>query len=200
MSRSTCLRTQDQSSSVSTISNSQHASHAGAPRILSDDGNTQNEQQSPRPDALTVLRSFLSPHNMHSPTPQTHTANTLKSLYTTVKARSQLAQLGPERIGTLISLLGTLSLPQPRRPCVFANSFASHMEGQHQRNHWVFILMVFRDKRKLDNRLSHSDRYWAMCAELSFVHESSEGDGQNGKRLTRGLVYFSDQKSCSFIS
>jgi hypothetical protein len=123
---------------------------------------------------LTILRAFLSDSNIHSPAPQMHTANALKSLYTSIKAQHLLRKLESNRISRLISLFGSLSLPNSSG--VFKNPLAPRMPPQPHRTYWVFILTLVRDLQHLNNALDHSSRYWAIQAELGRAAELPKND------------------------
>ena len=103
-----------------------------------------------------------------------HTANTLKSLYTSIKAQHLLGKLQADRISRLISLFGSLSVPQSGD--VFRHPLAPKMRIQPHRSHWVFILMLVRDLQRLNKVLDHSSRYWAIQAELGLAHDLAKTD------------------------
>jgi hypothetical protein len=130
------------------------------------------------PAPLTSLRVFLSRSNMVSPVPQKYTVNTLKSLYTTIKAQSQLAQLGSGRISSLIRLLGSLSLSHATEIEPSLN-----MGGKPDGSDWHFVLTVANDKQRLGKRLSNADRYWIMRAELAIAHTAVGGSQQEGEYI-----------------
>ncbi|KAF8071679.1 hypothetical protein FPV67DRAFT_1482283 [Lyophyllum atratum] len=122
-------------------------------------------------DSLETLSNFLSPHNLRSSTPHILSADTLEMLYGSIKALNQLCRLSSKQLTELLSLLGSLSLPQPRNLCIYLNKFVLHMDGEDDHaTHWAFVLEVARDKEKvLGQSLNGTDRYWVMRALLTKV-------------------------------
>jgi|ERR1700722_580879 len=136
-----------------------------------------------RSSCLTLLRIFLSRSNLASSTPHKHTVNTLKSLYTSIKTRSQLAQLGSGRITTLINLLGSLSLSSSKHLCVNDHGSLSNTDCKPLRSYWTFVLMMAKDKERLGKYLSNLDRYWVMRAELANARDSHGESRKEGESL-----------------
>ncbi|KAH7919717.1 hypothetical protein BV22DRAFT_1099124 [Leucogyrophana mollusca] len=156
------------------------------------DGDQANAAQSIASDArdLHILRAFLSPENMFSRCPQLHTANTLRSLYMSVKARNQVAQLSSAMLSSLISLFGSLSL-DPSRPCVYTNSFVSHMRrNAPARGYWLFVVSIAGDKEQSGMMLSPSDRYWLMRAGIATIEgvAKDEPSESNSRLLSQSIV------------
>lgn len=133
--------------------------------------------------SLCTLRDFLSPRNMTSSQPQKHTPNTLRSLYTSVKSRSQLRQLRHDDITTLLSLFGSLSFVghgDNVQDCIYMNKFVSHMAEISPRTYWPFVLQIGRDKERSGYDLNTTDHFWMMRANIAAIstdsHEKQKGE------------------------
>ncbi|RDB25602.1 hypothetical protein Hypma_006449 [Hypsizygus marmoreus] len=124
-------------------------------------------------DSVTTLAKFLSPKNLSSSTPQKLSAETLKALYVSIKTHSQLSRLTSKQLTELLSLMGTLSIPAPRNPCMYFSKHISHIDSGSDTTfitHWPFVLEVANDKeRTLGHALNGTDRYWIMRAQLAKV-------------------------------
>jgi hypothetical protein len=131
--------------------------------------NEISRDPSQKSNSIEILSNFLLSQNMVSPTPQKLTTNTLRSLYKSVKTRSQLPRLSSDQMTALLSLFGSLSLAHPRPPCIYFSKFVSHIEDSSFRTFWPFVLEIARDKVKLGKPLSGIDRYWIMRAQLANV-------------------------------
>ena len=76
-----------------------------------------------------------------------------------------LSDLSSPRFSALISLFGTLSVPDP--PCQFKSPLAQHMDMKQPRTWWGFIFQMVRDKKKVTGVLKKSDLYWLIRARVS---------------------------------
>jgi hypothetical protein len=65
--------------------------------------------------------------------------------------------------------MGSLSLPAPRAPCIYLSKLLPYVTGASSQTHWKFVMEIARDKEKLFNVLSGTDRYWLMRAQLTKV-------------------------------
>ncbi|KAH7915642.1 hypothetical protein BJ138DRAFT_997487 [Hygrophoropsis aurantiaca] len=149
--------------------------------------------RTPDTSSLGKLKAFLSSENLTSSSPQLHTANTIRSLYMSVKARGQIGQLDPAMLTFLISLFGTLS-STPLRPCVYTNSFMLHMEQSPLlRTYWPFLVTVARDKEHCGMSLSSSDQYWLMCAEIAKLRRLTQDvrSELNSQSIAQSLAHAS---------
>lgn len=117
-------------------------------------------------DPLVKLKHILTPS---TPPIALAPARTLKKLYTLAKSRAQLPRLTSKQFTQLLSLMGTLSLPAPRAPCIYFSKLVSHIDESSFQTHWPFVLEVVRDKEELGWKLDGTDRYWMMRAQLAKV-------------------------------
>jgi hypothetical protein len=138
-------------------------------------------------DPLTVLSNFLSSSNLTFPQPDKLPINTLRSLYTSLKRRSQLRHLTSKQLTELLSLMGSLSLPAPRPPCIYLSKLISCVEESLFQTHWPFVLGVARDKEQLGHALSGTDRYWIMRAQLAKVVVAEGEKLRSGKCVSYEL-------------
>jgi hypothetical protein len=76
-----------------------------------------------------------------------------------------LSDLSGPRFSAIISLFGTLSVPDP--PCQFKSPLAQHMDTKQPRTWWGFIFQTVRDKKQVTGVLKESDLYWLMRARVS---------------------------------
>lgn len=117
-------------------------------------------------DPLVKLQHILTPS---TPPITPVSTRTLKKLYTLAKSRAQLSRLTSKQFTQLLSLMGTLSLPAPRAPCIYFSKLVSHIDESSSRTHWPFVLEVVRDKEELGWKLDGTDQYWMMRAQLAKV-------------------------------
>ncbi|KAJ3930836.1 MAG: hypothetical protein NXY57DRAFT_1039679 [Lentinula lateritia] len=93
----------------------------------------------------------------------------LVSLYDSVRVSSQLKSFSATQLSTLISILGSSSLP-PDAPRIRNN----YVDGtSNTSGHWFHVLCVADDKKALGFLLNDGDHYWAMWAWLAL---SRSGD------------------------
>ncbi|THH16095.1 hypothetical protein EW146_g4473 [Bondarzewia mesenterica] len=144
-----------------------------------------------RPFAFDVLHAFLSPHNLTSPAPTVHTANTLRALYLSLPL-DRIAKLSSRRLTDLISLFGTLSAcdgPRSFSPSAHTNAFVVHMDQRSFRPWWNFILHLVRDKNKAGKKLLDLDYYWLLRARLACV-DGIEVDAGEGSKLSKARHFY----------
>ncbi|KAG5720467.1 hypothetical protein E4T56_gene9377 [Termitomyces sp. T112] len=126
--------------------------------------------------AFTALSNFLSCRNATSH-PKKQSLDTLRLLYSSVKTQGQLHLFSPKQLTELISLFGTLSLPDSRNGLIYLSKLASYVtpEGNDEEQ-WDFLIEVARDKQKtLKMKLNGTDGFWLMRALLTKV-VLSEGE------------------------
>jgi hypothetical protein len=126
----------------------------------------------PPPDKtqpIDVLRDFLSPHNVSSCNPQMHTPNTLRSLYRSVKSRSQVSELD---LSSILSFFGSLSVisEDHSKYSQHMHPLAARVDSIKPRTYWPLVQEIARDKERLGNGLSNQDRYWVIRSELDRVN------------------------------
>jgi hypothetical protein len=78
-------------------------------------------------------------------------------------------------LSALIGLFGTLSVDSTSR-CVYISSLLPFVkDGPVTRDYWAFVKEVASLKQQRGMTLAHSDRYWAMRAELASLSPSKDG-------------------------
>jgi hypothetical protein len=132
-------------------------------------------------DPLTVLSKLLSSSNLPSPQP----TDTLRTLYTSIKRRSQLRRLTSKQLTEFLSLIGSLSLPAPRAPCIYLSKLISRIVEPSFQTHWPFVMEISRDKEQLGYALSGTDRYWIMRAQLAKVVVAEGENLRSGECVSR---------------
>ena len=137
-------------------------------------GNTDNT------DPFIILSKFLSPHIC--PQPGKLPANTLRLLYMSLRQSCQLRRLTSKQLTQLLSLMGSLSLPTPRAPCIYISTLISCVAESPFQTHWPFVLSIARDKERLGHALNGTDRYWIMRAQLAKV-VVTEGEDLRSSKL-----------------
>ncbi|KAG6816456.1 hypothetical protein H0H87_005939 [Tephrocybe sp. NHM501043] len=126
--------------------------------------------------AFATISDFLSFKNTTSSTTKP-SLDTLRDLYHSVKVQGQLRLFSPKQFTELISLYGTLSLPDTRDGLIYlsklAPSVAAQKEGKEQ---WDFVIELSRDKQKMFKmKLNGTDGFWLMRALLTKV-DLAEGE------------------------
>lgn len=152
---------------------------------------TSNDPQESGPSnstrAISALREILrsptqAPDPSRKPTP-----NTIRSFYISAKARGQLSQLDSAMLSALIGLFGTLSVDSTSR-CVYISSLLPFVkDGPVTRDYWAFVKEVASLKQQRGMTLAHSDRYWAMRAELASLSPSKDGQPDYTHAFDRSL-------------
>lgn len=142
--------------------------------------------------ALQTMKLILSSDYLHSsalnsiPTPRI-----IRSLYTSMKSRSQLNQLTPLEFSSLINLFGGLSHLSYSQSNSEMYGFGqmrdlirkiAKREGEAKkgsRTYWPFVTLLVSDKQRvMMGRLEVVDRYWAMRAELALLEGGEGAQGQ----------------------
>lgn len=143
----------------------------GCPIVASSLATTNMQGNAHNRDSLMVFKSFLSPPTLLLSERPKLTACTLISLYQSLKAESQLNYLSSKELTELVALLGTLSLPSPRNPCIYLSRLLPLIAGETtSQTYWHAILDIAMDKeRLLRQTLNGTDRYWIMRAQLAQV-------------------------------
>ena len=132
----------------------------------------------PNTSRITTLKAFLSRDNLTSTHPTLHTANTIRSLYLSAEARSQLNDLSARELSVLISLFGSLSLSTPGLPyrSIYAHPFTQAISERHPqgfcRSYWPMVAQLVSAKVSLYRKLGPSDCYHAMRGQLAGVLEA----------------------------
>lgn len=122
--------------------------------------------------SIPILKAFLSCNNIISTQPTLHTANTIRSLYHSAEARSQLGTLSAKEFSALISLFGSLSLSTPGRPyiSIYAHPLttATLEKGsrEYHRSYWPMVARLVSEKFQRAP-LGPSDHYYSMHAQLA---------------------------------
>jgi hypothetical protein len=134
--------------------------------------------------AIRVLRRIFSVSNLSRTTPEVYTVRIIRELYLGAHARAMLGELSGPQFSAIISLFGTLSVPDP--PSQFKSPLAQHIAKGKFRTWWGFIFQMLRDKKRATGVLMDGDLYWLMRAKAS---EASLADldvyaGGDGKLAT----------------
>jgi hypothetical protein len=140
-----------------------------APTVLTDKNTCSPYSVPPyKTQAIDVLRDFLSPRNVSSCNPQMHTPNTLRSLYLSVKSRSQVSELD---LSSILSFFGSLSVisEDHTKYSQHMHPLATRVDSKKTRTYWPLVQEIARDKERLGNGLSNQDRYWVLRSELARV-------------------------------
>ena len=95
------------------------------------------------------------------------TARSLISLYQSAKSQHELVCLSSKRFTELLSLLGTLSLPSPRNPCIYLSKLLPRVEESTFEPCWSTVAEIGLTKERLLKTLNGTDRYWIMRAQLA---------------------------------
>lgn len=130
------------------------------------------------PTSLSELKFVLAPSYSHR-TPNHLSAQKLRSIYLSAKARSQSRELTPSEWSALLSVFGTLSLSSAQQPFrgLFAHPLVHSMSpSSKERTYWPFVVQLAQDKTRFHKALSFSDRYWVMLAKIA---ESDSVEGGN---------------------
>jgi hypothetical protein len=130
---------------------------------------TSQYQAKDNPPSNDLLSRLLSSGNLSSPLPDQLPATSLRPLYIFLKRRSQLHRLTSKQLTELLSLMGSLSVPAPRAPCIYLSKLTSCVTEPSFQVHWPFIMEIARDKEQLGYALNGTDRYWIMRAQLTKV-------------------------------
>ncbi|KAF9468220.1 hypothetical protein BDZ94DRAFT_1247497 [Collybia nuda] len=143
-----------------------------------------------RGDPVVQLNRILTPSILLSaPVP----AQTLKRLYILVKSQDQLHRLTSKQLTRLLSLMGSLSLPAPRAPCIYFSKLISHIDKSSFQTFWPFILEIAQDKQKLGWKLDGTDRYWIMRAHLMNVTVAEGESLRSGDSRLHALSVATEQ-------
>lgn len=132
---------------------------------------------------LKLLLSMTTTESlrMDQPIP---TANTIRSLYQSSKARSQIYGLSPDLMSSLISIFGALSLSTTGRAY---NSIHSHplaqriLDNEQPRTYWSFIAQLVGDKCRANMKLSPADHFWMMHVLLGQLRGVGSEGGLHGE-------------------
>jgi len=138
-----------------------------------------NDVRSPEPQTLSVQRPIspgavpgirilcriFSASNLTRRNPDVYSPRALRGLYLGASARGMLNDLSGPRFSAIISLFGTLSVPDP--PGRFKSPLAQHMDTKQPRAWWGFIFQIVRDKKQVTGVLKENDLYWLMRARVS---------------------------------
>lgn len=114
---------------------------------------------------IRALCRIFSASNLTRHNPDVYSTRALRELYLGASARGMLNDLSGARFSAIISLFGTLSVPDP--PCQFESPLAQHMDTKQRRTWWGFVFQMVRDKKKVTGVLKESDLYWLMRARVS---------------------------------
>ena len=114
---------------------------------------------------IRILCRIFSASNLTRRNPDIYSTRALRELYLGASARGMLSDLSGPRFSAIISLFGTLSVPDP--PCQFKSPLAQHMNTKQPRTWWGFISQMVRDKKQVTGVLKESDLYWLMRARVS---------------------------------
>ncbi|KAI0303702.1 hypothetical protein B0F90DRAFT_1314266 [Multifurca ochricompacta] len=135
--------------------------------------------------AARVLRRIFSKSNLACKNPEAYSLRTIRKLYLCAHAQGMLDDLSGPQFSAIISLFGTLSVPDP--PSQFTSPLSWHMNKKESRAWWGFVFQLVRDKKRVTGILKDGDLYWLMRAKAS---ESSHvglniysGDGASSPRL-----------------
>ena len=131
--------------------------------------------------AVRILRRTFSASNLSRTNPEVYTIRTIRELYLGAHARGMLDDLSGPQFSAMISLFGTLSVPDP--PSQFKSPLAQHIDKGKYRTWWGFIFQMVRDKKRVTGILTEGDLYWLMRAkasEASLVNLNvyASGDGK----------------------
>ncbi|KAG6918657.1 hypothetical protein DXG01_012778 [Tephrocybe rancida] len=124
----------------------------------------------PAQAAFTTLSGFLSQKNTF-PSRNKPSLDTIRALYCFVKAQGQLRLFSPKQFTELISLFGTLSLPDSRNGLIYLSKLAPLVTVKNDnKEHWDFLIEIARDKQKTSKmKLNGTDGFWLMRALLTKV-------------------------------
>lgn len=144
-------------------------SHTTIPNdVRGSESQTLGVQQPISPGAapgIRILCRIFSASNLTRHKPDVYSTRALRGLYLGASARGMLSDLSGPRFSAIISLFGTLSVPDP--PCQFKSPLAQHMDTKQPRAWWGFVFQMLRDKKQITGVLKESDLYWLMRARVS---------------------------------
>lgn len=115
--------------------------------------------------AIRVLRRIFSASNLARRTPEIFSVRALRELYLGAHARGMLGDFSGPQFSAMISLFGTLSVPDA--PSRYKSPLAQHMDKRASRSWWGFIFQMVRDKWRVTGTLRECDLYWLMRAKAS---------------------------------
>ncbi|KAJ3873466.1 hypothetical protein F5051DRAFT_419156 [Lentinula edodes] len=105
----------------------------------------------------------------------------LVSLYDSVRVSSQFKSFSATQLSTLISILGSSSLP-PDAPRIRNN----YVDGTSNTSaYWSHVLCIADDKKALGFLLNNGDHYWAMWAWLALSRS-----GEHVKALSNASKHY----------
>jgi hypothetical protein len=153
------------SSAQRALHSSRDASSALVHTSLSQSSSLSKLYQRSEPD---LLRKILSSSNLESPTPIIRSPTKLRKFYFASQKGGR--PLREHRRTALISLFGTLSLPQELvNP--YPSPLASHMSLRSRRSWWSFVRELVRDQKVAVDTLSDADLFWeAMVHNVRLAH------------------------------
>jgi len=150
-----------------------HSTHTHTHTAISNDGlgpepqtfGVQQPMSVGAAPGIRILCRIFSASNLMRRDPDVCSTRTLRGLYLGASARGMLGDLSGPRFSAIISLFGTLSVPD--LSCQFKSPLAQHMDTNNPRAWWGFISQMARDKKRITGVLRESDLYWLMRARVS---------------------------------
>lgn len=132
-------------------------------------------QEAPHRSSIAKLRTFLDAESLHDDS-RRYTVRHIRHRYLLWKHENVLHHLGPFHMSSIIRLLGSLSISDPGKPFkpLYSHRRLPDMPESNYGPHWDTIIMICRDKQRLQYPLSTSDRYWLMRARIGKYQEYAE--------------------------
>lgn len=164
----------------------------GGRRLLSSRCPVQTSSGEGNDIAIKRLNAAVAKEHSWTPDFELQSPHDIKSLYFSSKAGGQLQRLSPETLSELISLFGSLShlstLP-PQSTLTEYDAHAFHPLAQQLHNkyrsgvreHWAFVVAVYKDKRTLGYVLDASDHFWLLRASLQDLRKAAKQDKPDGE-------------------
>jgi hypothetical protein len=138
---------------------------------------------------LDILGRFLSHRVTKYPSPHTYDTDALSALFISVQTAGHLKKLEQVHLSSLISLFGTLSI-FPARTHMYTNPLASQIRNKPHRTYWSFIAQIAMEKESICGRLTPSDHYWLMRADLAIINTPGQGASLDCKLTFCSFFFF----------
>lgn len=138
-----------------------------------------------KPSDVNRLTLFLAEDTTPVSDKKLESPHDIKSHYYYLKTTNQLHRLSPQTLSSLISLFGSLShlstipyqtsLSEEDGHAFHPSAHSLYREfPSGSREHWAFVVNVYKDKRSMGFVLNASDSFWLLRASLQDLKKLAE--------------------------